>query len=115
MRSIDNFSGLITGFGSDGHGEASGLVVGKADNTTTGTQAAEWSNGTITALGGLPVSTDPNELRHAFEVNVIAPIALTAAVLPGMLDARLGPHCQRLQRRRRQSRQHGQGQCLCRD
>ena len=30
------------------------------------------------------------ELRHAFEVNVIAPIALTAAVLPGMLDAGWG-------------------------
>jgi len=82
-----NDSGLITGFGSDGHGEAgftiqgstvtrlpalpnggvdviplavsnAGLVVGKADNTATGTQAAEWSNGTITALGGLPGSTD---------------------------------------------------------
>jgi hypothetical protein len=26
-------------------------------------------------------------LRLAFEVNVIAPAALTAAVLPGMLDA----------------------------
>jgi probable HAF family extracellular repeat protein len=82
-----NDNGLITGFGSDGHGEAgftiqgstvtrlpalpnggvdvipvavsnSGLVVGKADNSTTGTQAAEWSNGAITALGGLPGSTD---------------------------------------------------------
>jgi hypothetical protein len=30
------------------------------------------------------------ELRHAFEVNVIAPIALTAAVLPDMLDAGWG-------------------------
>ena len=82
-----NDNGLITGFGSDGHGEAgftiqgstvtrlpalpnggvdviplavnnSGLVVGKADNSTTGTQAAEWSNGAIKALGGLPGSTD---------------------------------------------------------
>lgn len=82
-----NDNGLITGFGSDGHGEAgftiagstvtrlpalpnggvdviplavnnSGLIVGKADNSTTGTQAAEWSNGAIKALGGLPGSTD---------------------------------------------------------
>jgi NAD(P)-dependent dehydrogenase (short-subunit alcohol dehydrogenase family) len=30
------------------------------------------------------------DLRLAFEVNVVAPAALTAAVLPGMLDARWG-------------------------
>ena len=30
------------------------------------------------------------QLRHAFELNVIAPMALTAAVLPGMLDAGWG-------------------------
>jgi NAD(P)-dependent dehydrogenase (short-subunit alcohol dehydrogenase family) len=30
------------------------------------------------------------ELRLAFEVNVVAPVALTAAVLPGMLDAGWG-------------------------
>ncbi len=30
------------------------------------------------------------ELRRAFELNVVAPVALTAAVLPGMLDAGWG-------------------------
>jgi short-subunit dehydrogenase len=34
-----------------------------------------------------PLGPTAAELRHAFEVNVIAPIALTVAVLPGMLDA----------------------------
>jgi NAD(P)-dependent dehydrogenase (short-subunit alcohol dehydrogenase family) len=38
------------------------------------------------ATAGIPVA----ELRGAFEVNVIAPAALTAAVLPGMLDAGWG-------------------------
>ena len=79
-----NDNGLITGFGSN-HGDVgftisgstvtrlpalpnggvdvepiavsnSGLIVGQADTTTTGFQAAEWRNGTAQALGMLPSS-----------------------------------------------------------
>jgi NAD(P)-dependent dehydrogenase (short-subunit alcohol dehydrogenase family) len=39
---------------------------------------------------GVTVAIPAAELRRAFELNVIAPIALTTAVLPGMLDARWG-------------------------
>ena len=45
--------------------------------------------GTVEPLGptaAVPVAA----LRHAFELNVIAPAALTAAVLPGMLEAGWG-------------------------
>ena len=42
---------------------------------------------TVEPLGPLP----PSRSRScAFELNVVAPAALTAAMLPGMLDARLG-------------------------
>jgi short-subunit dehydrogenase len=44
---------------------------------------------TVEPLG--PAAAVPvAELRRAFELNVIAPAALTAAVLPGMLDAGWG-------------------------
>jgi NAD(P)-dependent dehydrogenase (short-subunit alcohol dehydrogenase family) len=44
---------------------------------------------TVEPLG--PTAAVPvSELRRAFELNVIAPAALTAAVLPGMLDAGWG-------------------------
>jgi probable HAF family extracellular repeat protein len=85
MATSINDNGLITVFGSDGHGDAgftiqgttvtrlpalpnggvdvqplavngTGLIVGKADTTTTDPQAVEWQNGAITALGGLPGS-----------------------------------------------------------
>ena len=39
---------------------------------------------------GLTAAIPAAELRRAFELNVIAPVALTAAVLPGMLDAGWG-------------------------
>jgi NAD(P)-dependent dehydrogenase (short-subunit alcohol dehydrogenase family) len=39
---------------------------------------------------GPTVSITAAELRLAFEVNVVAPVALTAAVLPGMLEAGWG-------------------------
>jgi NAD(P)-dependent dehydrogenase (short-subunit alcohol dehydrogenase family) len=39
---------------------------------------------------GPTASVPAAELRYAFELNVIAPAALTAAVLPGMLDAGWG-------------------------
>jgi NAD(P)-dependent dehydrogenase (short-subunit alcohol dehydrogenase family) len=39
---------------------------------------------------GTTIAIPAEELRLAFEVNVVAPAALTAAVLPGMLDARWG-------------------------
>ncbi len=44
---------------------------------------------TVEPLG--PTATVPvAELRRAFELNAVAPIALTAALLPGMLDAGWG-------------------------
>jgi short-subunit dehydrogenase len=44
---------------------------------------------TVEPLG--PTAAVPvGELRHAFELNVIAPAALTAAALPGMLDVGWG-------------------------
>ena len=44
---------------------------------------------TVEPLG--PTAAVPTaELRRALELNVVAPAALTAAVLPGMLDARWG-------------------------
>jgi NAD(P)-dependent dehydrogenase (short-subunit alcohol dehydrogenase family) len=44
---------------------------------------------TVEPLG--PTAAVPAaELRHAFELNVVAPAALTAAVLPGMLEAGWG-------------------------
>ena len=39
---------------------------------------------------GPTIAIPAGELRLAFEVNVVAPAALAAAVLPGMLDARWG-------------------------
>jgi NAD(P)-dependent dehydrogenase (short-subunit alcohol dehydrogenase family) len=39
---------------------------------------------------GPTVSVPPADLRLAFEVNVVAPAALTSAVLPGMLEAGWG-------------------------
>jgi NAD(P)-dependent dehydrogenase (short-subunit alcohol dehydrogenase family) len=39
---------------------------------------------------GVTAAIPAAELRRAFELNVIAPVALTAAVLPGMLDAGWG-------------------------
>ena len=39
---------------------------------------------------GPTIAIPAEELRLAFEVNVVAPAALAAAVLPGMLDARWG-------------------------
>jgi NAD(P)-dependent dehydrogenase (short-subunit alcohol dehydrogenase family) len=39
---------------------------------------------------GPTIGIAPADLRLAFEVNVVAPAALTAAVLPGMLDAGWG-------------------------
>jgi NAD(P)-dependent dehydrogenase (short-subunit alcohol dehydrogenase family) len=39
---------------------------------------------------GVTADIPAAELRRAFELNVIAPVALTAAVLPGMLDAGWG-------------------------
>jgi probable HAF family extracellular repeat protein len=85
MATSINDNGLITVFGSDGHGDAgftvqgstvtrlpalpnggvdvqplavngAGLIVGKADNTTTDPEAVEWQNGAIKVLGGLPGS-----------------------------------------------------------
>jgi len=45
--------------------------------------------GTVEPLGPT-AAISPAELRRAFEVNVVAAVALTAAVLPGMLDAGWG-------------------------
>jgi NAD(P)-dependent dehydrogenase (short-subunit alcohol dehydrogenase family) len=39
---------------------------------------------------GPTIAIAPGDLRLAFEVNVVAPVALTAAVLPGMLGAGWG-------------------------
>ena len=39
---------------------------------------------------GVTATIPAAELRRAFELNVVAPAALTAAVLPGMLDTRWG-------------------------
>jgi len=39
---------------------------------------------------GLTAGIPAAERRRAFELNVVAPVALTAAVLPGMLDAGWG-------------------------
>ncbi|HWG11662.1 MAG TPA: SDR family NAD(P)-dependent oxidoreductase [Streptosporangiaceae bacterium] len=39
---------------------------------------------------GVTAAIPAAELRRAFELNVVAPAGLTAAVLPGMLDARWG-------------------------
>lgn len=84
MATAINDNGLITAFGSN-HGDVgftiqgttvtklpalpnggvdvkplavnnSGLIVGQADTSTSNPQAAEWQNGAITALGGLPGS-----------------------------------------------------------
>ena len=64
---------------------------------------------------GATAAIPAEELRRAFELNVVAPAALTAAVLPGMLDARLGPRRQRVQRDRRAAGCHGALQRLRRD
>jgi NAD(P)-dependent dehydrogenase (short-subunit alcohol dehydrogenase family) len=45
--------------------------------------------GTVEPLGPT-AAVSPAELRRAFEVNVVAAVALTAAVMPGMLDAGWG-------------------------
>jgi len=83
MATSINDNSLITVFGSDGHGDAgftvqgstvtrlpalpnggvdvqplavngAGLIVGKADSTTSNPEAVEWQNGAIKLLGGLP-------------------------------------------------------------
>ena len=48
------------------------------------------NNAAIVEPLGATATVPAAELRRAFEVNVVAPAALTAAVLPGMLDAGWG-------------------------
>ena len=48
------------------------------------------NNAAIVEPLGATATIPAAELRRAFEVNVVAPAALTAAVLPGMLDAGWG-------------------------
>jgi short-subunit dehydrogenase len=72
------------------------------------------NNATVEPLGPT-AAISAAELRHAFEVNVIAPIALTAAVLPGMLDAGWGPIINVSSAIVASSGSMVRGQCLCRD
>jgi NAD(P)-dependent dehydrogenase (short-subunit alcohol dehydrogenase family) len=58
------------------------LAAGRVDILVNNAATVEPLGPTIAILAG--------ELRLAFEVNVVAPAALTAAVLPGMLDAGWG-------------------------
>jgi NAD(P)-dependent dehydrogenase (short-subunit alcohol dehydrogenase family) len=61
---------------------AAALAVGRVDILVN-------NAATVEPLGPT-ASIAPADLRLAFEVNVVAPVALTAAVLPGMLDAGWG-------------------------
>jgi short-subunit dehydrogenase len=58
---------------------ASVLAAGRVDILVNNAATVEPLGPTIGIQAG--------DLRLAYEVNVIAPAALTAAVLPGMLDA----------------------------
>jgi NAD(P)-dependent dehydrogenase (short-subunit alcohol dehydrogenase family) len=65
-----------------GRAAAAALAAGRVDILVN-------NAATVEPLG--PTAAVPAaELRRAFELNVIAPAALTAAVLPGMLDAGWG-------------------------
>jgi NAD(P)-dependent dehydrogenase (short-subunit alcohol dehydrogenase family) len=65
-----------------GRAAATALAAGRVDILVN-------NAATVEPLG--PTAAIPAaELRRAFELNVIAPAALTAAVLPGMLDAGWG-------------------------
>jgi NAD(P)-dependent dehydrogenase (short-subunit alcohol dehydrogenase family) len=65
-----------------GHAAAAALAAGRVDILVN-------NAGTVEPLGPT-VGIAPADLRLAFEVNVVAPAALTAAVLPGMLDVGWG-------------------------
>ena len=87
-----------------GRAAAAALAAGRVDILVNNAATVEPLGPTI----GIAAA----DLRLAFEVNVVAPAALTAAVLPGMLDRRLGPRRQRLQRHRRPPGRHGPRQRL---
>jgi len=65
-----------------GRAVAAALAAGRVDILVN-------NAATVEPLGPT-ASITAAELRLAFEVNVVAPVALTAAVLPGMLDAGWG-------------------------
>ncbi|HEY3976213.1 MAG TPA: SDR family oxidoreductase [Streptosporangiaceae bacterium] len=65
-----------------GHAAAAVLAAGRVDILVNNAATVE----PLGPTAGIAAS----DLRLAFEVNVIAPAALTAAVLPGMLDAGWG-------------------------
>jgi NAD(P)-dependent dehydrogenase (short-subunit alcohol dehydrogenase family) len=64
------------------HAAAAVLAAGRVDLLVN-------NAATVEPLGPT-IAIPADELRLAFEVNVVAPTALAAAVLPGMLDARWG-------------------------
>ena len=65
-----------------GHAAAAVLAAGRVDILVNNAATVE----PLGPTAGIPAE----DLRLAFEVNVVAPAALTAAVLPGMLDAGWG-------------------------
>ena len=65
-----------------GHAAAAALTAGRVDILVNNAATVEPLGPTIGIVAA--------DLRLAFEVNVVAPAALTAAVLPGMLDAGWG-------------------------
>jgi NAD(P)-dependent dehydrogenase (short-subunit alcohol dehydrogenase family) len=65
-----------------GRAAAAALAAGRVDILVNNAATVE----PLGPTAAVPVA----ELRRAFELNVIAPAALTAAVLPGMLDAGWG-------------------------
>ena len=65
-----------------GHAAAAVLTAGRVDILVN-------NAATVEPLGPT-IAIPARDLRLAFEVNVVAPAALAAAVLPGMLDARWG-------------------------
>ena len=65
-----------------GRAAAAALAAGRVDILVNNAATVE----PLGPTAAIPVA----ELRRAFELNVIAPAALTAAVLPGMLDAGWG-------------------------
>jgi len=65
-----------------GHASSAVLAAGRVDILVN-------NAATVEPLGPT-VDVKAADLRLAFEVNVVAPAALTAAVLPGMLEARWG-------------------------
>jgi NAD(P)-dependent dehydrogenase (short-subunit alcohol dehydrogenase family) len=65
-----------------GRAVAAALAAGRVDILVN-------NAATVEPLGPT-ASIAPADLRLAFELNVVAPVALTAAVLPGMLDAGWG-------------------------